>query len=106
MESALNSMGNAPRTELTGQNRICTLNMVTIDHEPVELCKILKFENLVLSGGEAKHAITGGMVTVNGSVERQKRKKVFAGDIVEFNGKRMKIVNCIKNSNTTMLSKK
>ncbi len=96
MDSTLNSMGNAPRTESAGQNRICTLNMVTIDHEPVELCKILKFENLVLSGGEAKQAITGGMVTVNGSVERQKRKKIFAGDIVEFNGKRMKIVKYVE----------
>ncbi|MBF0241174.1 MAG: RNA-binding S4 domain-containing protein [Desulfamplus sp.] len=65
---------------------------VTIDHEPVELCKILKFENLVLSGGEAKQAILNGMVTVNGKIELQKRKKIFAGDVIEFNGHQMKIV--------------
>jgi len=64
---------------------------VIIDHEPVELCKILKFENLVLSGGEAKHLIASGVVSVNGIVERQKRKKIFAGDIVEFNGETMEI---------------
>lgn len=64
---------------------------VFIDHEPVELCKILKFENLVLSGGESKHMIASGMVYVNRKVEKQKRKKIFAGDIVEFNGQTMKI---------------
>lgn len=64
---------------------------VIIEREPVELCKILKFENLVLSGGEAKHLIGSGMVSVNGKVETQKRKKIFAGDIVEFNGETMEI---------------
>jgi len=64
---------------------------VIIDHEPVELCKILKFENLVLSGGEAKHLIASGMVSVNGKVETKKRKKIFAGDIIEFNGEEMEI---------------
>ena len=69
-------------------------NLITvfINNEPVELCKILKFENLVLSGGEAKQVIIDGMVTVNGTVERRKRKKIFNGDIVEFNGQKMKII--------------
>ncbi|MBF0232515.1 MAG: RNA-binding S4 domain-containing protein [Desulfamplus sp.] len=65
--------------------------LVSIEQEPVELCKILKFENLVLSGGEAKHAIKNGMVLVNGFIEKRKRKKIFAGDIVEFNGETMEL---------------
>lgn len=28
-----------------------------ITEEPIELCRILKFENMVASGGEAKHVI-------------------------------------------------
>jgi len=69
----------------------CNPRQVIIQCEPVELCKILKFENLVLSGGEAKHLIASGMVSVNGKVETKKRKKIFAGDIVEFNGEEMEI---------------
>ena len=65
---------------------------VVLNQEPVELYKILKFENLVLSGGEAKYVITEGLVTVNGEVETRKRKKIFAGDIVEFQGQKLHLV--------------
>jgi len=57
---------------------------VELSKEPVELYKILKFEGMVASGGEAKHVITEGQVTVNGMVETQKRKKIVSGDIIEF----------------------
>jgi len=65
---------------------------VVLNQEPVELYKILKFENLVLSGGEAKYVITEGLVRVNGEVETRKRKKIFAGDIVEFQGEQLHLV--------------
>ncbi len=52
--------------------------------EPIELYKILKFENLVNSGGEAKQVISEGLVSVNGAVEMRKRKKIFSGDVVHF----------------------
>ncbi len=57
---------------------------VELTKEPVELYKILKFEGMVASGGEAKNAIAEGQVTVNGIVEKQKRKKIVSGDIIEF----------------------
>ena len=50
----------------------------------IELYKVLKFENLVQSGGEAKHRVAEGLVTVNGDVETRKRKKIFPGDTVAF----------------------
>ena len=62
---------------------------VILEKQPVELFKILKFENLVMSGGEAKYVISQGMVMVNGKVETRKRKKITAGDIIEFNGQKM-----------------
>ena len=64
---------------------------VVINQEPVELYKILKFEGLVASGGEAKSAIADGLVTVNGSTETRKRKKILAGDTIEFRGGSMRI---------------
>lgn len=57
---------------------------VEINKEPIELYKILKFEGLVESGGEAKSVIADGQVLLNGKVETQKRKKIMSGDIVEF----------------------
>lgn len=57
---------------------------VEILKEPVELYKILKFESMVASGGEAKFVIAEGMVLVNGKIEIRKRKKIVAGDIIEF----------------------
>ena len=64
---------------------------VEITMEPVELYKILKFEGLAASGGEAKAVIAGGEVCVNGSVETRKRKKIVAGDVIEFNSEKMLI---------------
>ena len=57
---------------------------VEIRTEPVELYKILKFEGMTSSGGEAKLVIEQGLVMVNGSVETRKRKKIVSGDIIEF----------------------
>ena len=58
--------------------------MVDISREPVELYKILKFEGMVASGGEAKQAISEGLVLVNGKVETRKRKKIVGGDTIGF----------------------
>ena len=64
---------------------------VEITCEPVELYKILKFEGLAASGGEAKSVIAAGQVRLNGKVETQKRKKIVSGDEIEFNQQRLKI---------------
>lgn len=57
---------------------------VGLTTEPVELYKILKFEGLASSGAEAKQFIEQGLVNVNGVVETRKRKKIFSGDVIEF----------------------
>ena len=65
---------------------------VVINVEPVQLYKILKFEGWADSGGEAKAAIGEGLVLVNGEVETRKRRQIVAGDLIEFDGKKIKIV--------------
>ena len=60
------------------------MRQVDINKEPVEQFKILKFEGIVSSGGQAKLVISDGQVTVNGEVETRKRRKVVAGDIIVF----------------------
>lgn len=60
------------------------MKVVEITKEPIELYKVLKFEGMVSSGGEAKAVIAEGRVLVNGKIETQKRKKIITGDIIEF----------------------
>lgn len=59
---------------------------ITLNKQPVELFKILKFEGLVENGGAAKAAIEQGLVKVNGVVDTRKRKQISAGDRIEFAG--------------------
>lgn len=68
------------------------MRKVKIHKEPVELFKILKFEGLVASGGEAKMVIEQGLVSVNGSLEMRKRRKMLSGDTIEINGELLKLV--------------
>ena len=67
------------------------MRMVEITQEPVELYKILKFEAMVASGGEAKMVIAEGLVEVNGEVETRKRKKIVSGDIIEFGDEKIRV---------------
>lgn len=69
-----------------------TMREVVVTVEPVELYKILKFEGLVGSGGEAKSAVAEGRVKVNGEVETRKRRQIVAGDVLSFAGEQLRIV--------------
>ena len=64
---------------------------VVINSEPVELYKILKFEGIVGSGGQAKSVIAEGLVLVNGEVETRKRRKILNGDVITFADDEMKM---------------
>lgn len=65
---------------------------VAIKTEIVDLCDLLKFENLAQSGGEAKFVIAEGRVRVNGEIETRKRKKLRVGDVVEYAGHTLRLV--------------
>ncbi len=67
------------------------MNTIEINIEPVELYKILKFEGLTGSGGEAKSMIEQGLVKVNGEVETRKRRKMHSGDRFEFGGEQYQL---------------
>ena len=52
----------------------------------IRLDQFLKLKCVVNSGGEAKVLIQGGYVKLNGDVETRRRKQLFAGDLVEYDG--------------------
>jgi ribosome-associated protein len=65
------------------------MKTVIINQQPVELYKVLKFEGMVGSGGEAKNVIADGLVRVNREVETRKRKKLVSGDVIEFGSEKI-----------------
>lgn len=64
---------------------------ISVRAEPIELTQLLKFAGVFESGGQAKVAVNNGEVTVNGVVETQARKKLFAGAKVQY-GDRILVV--------------
>lgn len=52
----------------------------------IKLGQVIKAAGLVESGVEAKIVIQDGEVKVNGVVETQRGKKLFGGEVVEYNG--------------------
>jgi len=54
------------------------------DERVIRLDQFLKLQGLVMSGGEAKHIIQGGLVRVNGTVDTRRSLKLRAGDVVEL----------------------
>lgn len=67
------------------------MEIIKLREEYIKLGQALKAAGLVESGVEAKDVITAGLVKVNESVELQRGKKLFAGDIVRYNGEEIKI---------------
>ena len=61
-----------------------TVCKITGDY--IQLNQFLKKENLASSGGEAKHMIQSRMVSVNGAVALEVRKKLRPGDKVKIDG--------------------
>ena len=55
---------------------------IKIETEFIKLDALLKFANLVSSGGEAKIRIAEGEVLVNGEICTMRGKKLRPGDIV------------------------
>ena len=58
----------------------------------IKLGQALKASGLVDSGLDAKIVIQDGEVSVNGEVETRRGKKLYDGDVVEFDGETIKIV--------------
>ena len=62
------------------------MKTIIITTEFIKLQDLLKFANLVETGGEAKERVQAGEVTVNGEVCTMRGKKIHPGDDVCFQG--------------------
>lgn len=67
------------------------MHEIKLREEYIKLGQALKAAGLVESGVDAKIEIQDGNVKVNGSTENKRGKKLYDGDIVEFQGEQIKI---------------
>lgn len=63
-----------------------------ITGEYIQLIQLLKVLNWVENGGAAQAAVLAGLVKCNQQVDYRKRLKVRPGDVVEFDGKQVRLI--------------
>ena len=51
--------------------------------ESIRLDQFLKLQSVTSTGGQAKWLIQDGQVLVNGQPEMRRRRKLYAGDVVD-----------------------
>jgi ribosome-associated protein len=72
------------------------LSVETLDFslrgEHIALCDLLKLAGIADSGGQGKHLIAEGTVTVDGRPESRKTAKIRAGQTVRCSGVEIRVV--------------
>jgi ribosome-associated protein len=63
-----------------------------LNAEHVRLCDLLKLAGIAESGGQGKHLVAAGEVTVDGQPESRKSAKIRAGQIVECRGAKIAVL--------------
>lgn len=69
------------------------METIRIRDDFIKLGQALKLAGLVESGVDAKIEIQEGFVKVNDVVEVQRGKKIHPGDVIEYNGQQIKVVD-------------
>lgn len=69
------------------------MEIITIRDDFIKLGQALKLAGLVESGVDAKIKIQEGFVKVNGEVEVQRGKKIRPGDVIEFDGRQVRVTD-------------
>ncbi|GAA5202722.1 RNA-binding S4 domain-containing protein [Microbacterium jejuense] len=64
---------------------------VSIGGEGIRLGQFLKFAGMLDSGGDVKEAIIDGYVSVNGEVDRRRGRQLQLGDVVAYEGRRVRV---------------
>lgn len=65
---------------------------IELREEFIKLCQALKAVGFVDSGVEAKIVINDGLVLVNNEVETRRGRKLYHGDVVNYDNKIIRII--------------
>ena len=67
------------------------MEIIKLRDEYIKLGQALKAANLVEDGVEAKLVIQDGLVKVNNEVDIRRGRKLYNGDVVSFDGQKLRI---------------
>ena len=69
------------------------MEIITINTEFIKLDQLLKFANITENGADAKYLITNGYVSLNGSKEIRRGKKIYPEDTVtiDYEGQKFEL---------------
>lgn len=67
------------------------MEIINIRDDYIKLGQALKLAGLVESGVDAKMDIQEGLVKVNGEVELQRGKKIYDGDVIDYEGQQIMV---------------
>lgn len=67
------------------------MKSLKITTEFITLQQLLKIEDIISSGGEAKYYLVEHDVFVNNEMEQRRGRKLYVGDVVKANGLEIKI---------------
>ena len=76
--------------------RVTGPESVSIYTETVELAALLKWAQVVPTGGQAKRLIEQGQVQVNGAVEHRRSRRVHVGDVVAVGQQAFRVVRMVR----------
>lgn len=60
------------------------MEIVEIDREFITLGQLLKFENIIESGGMVKVFLADYQVLVNGEQDQRRGRKLYPGDVIQI----------------------
>lgn len=78
-------MAPSPRSDAIQRN-ILEIREFQLKDEHVRLCDLLKLAGIAESGGQGKHLVADGGVTVDGRPESRKTAKIRGGQTVVCHG--------------------
>ena len=69
------------------------METIKIRDDFIKLGQAMKLAGLVDSGVDAKMEIQEGFVKVNGEQELRRGRKIYPGDVIEFDGQQVRVDN-------------
>ncbi len=67
------------------------MDTLKITTEYITLQQLLKIEDIISSGGEAKYFLANNQVFVNNEPENRRGRKLYPNDVIKVSGKEFKI---------------
>ena len=58
--------------------------IISIHTDYIQLDQLLKYANILATGGQIKELLAEELITLNGTIVTEKRKKIYPNDVVSI----------------------